>query len=199
MSLGYNKENVKIHLPLAILFLFVFLGATEPEENAPEENLFEAKILEKVLALEASISNLSHKINEIDKRLTKLEKAPPPQQIPQKAQEPASPIIKPLLEEKIKSPSVDLDIGHGFRGINVHYESSFSDTLFTGEIENNTGDREFVHFHVEAYDDKGKIVGKGGFQFIRLTMGSREHFELVIRGLNAKDIARYSITCVRGF
>lgn len=199
MSSGYNKKTPKIqYLPLAVLCLSVFLGATEPEENVLEDTRFGAKILEKVMALEASLSNLSRKVDEMEKRLSKLEKAPPPQEIFRKAQESENPIVKPL-DEKIKSPAMDIDIGHGFRGINVSYESSFSDTVFTGEIENNTGDRESVHFHVEAYDKEGKVIGKGGFHFMRIAMGERKSLELVIRGLNAKEIARYSITCTRGF
>lgn len=198
--MGYNEDSEIQYLPLAILCLsvFIFPGAAKYEEELPEESLFSAKILEKVTAIEGRLNELTLKVEGMEKRLSRLEKGLS-QEVSQPNPIPKRPASKPF-DEYIKSPAKDIEIGYGFQGIQVVYESSFGDTLFTGKIRNNTGgDRDILFFEIRAYDEKGELIGQGGFQILHIDKNTNEDFKVTMRGLKARQIARYTITCTRGF
>jgi hypothetical protein len=175
-----DKSQIRWNLPLGILYLFLFLsflGANDPQE----------KILEKIMALEDAFRNLSLKIDDLEKRVSQLEKG-----LPKKAEKAEKPREMPYAQDV-------LDMGQGFFALEVGFRGSLNDTIFTGEIENSsTKNYQFMVFNLEVYNEKGEVIGATSSYVMDIPMGSRKPFEVTIYGVNVKDVARYSIKYAKG-
>ena len=171
-----DKSQIRWNLPLGILYLFLFLGANDPQE----------KVLEKLMALEDAFRNLYLKIDDLEKRVSQLEKG-----LPKKAEK-ATP-------REIPSAQGAVDMGQGFFAVEVNFRGSLNDTIFTGEIENSsTKNYQFMVFNLEVYNEKGEVIGATSSYVMDIPMGSRKPFEVTIYGVNVKDVARYSIKYAKG-
>jgi hypothetical protein len=170
-------NETKWNLPLAFLYLFLFLGASDPQ----------AVIMEKLTALEETLHEMALKLEGLEKRVTALEKGAG-----------QAPKTTKALTTPSKRPGF-VDIGQGLTIVNLIYKPVLNDTVFTGELENGSSkDLQFVLFNVEVLDSKGKVLGTNAAYVMDVPMGARQPFEVTIYGVNAKDINRYIIKYVKG-
>ncbi|MEE9584688.1 MAG: FxLYD domain-containing protein, partial [Candidatus Brocadiales bacterium] len=92
------------------------------------------------------------------------------------------------------------DIGQGFYVINLDYKGIVENTIFTGELENSGArDYQFVLIEVEAYDEKGRVLGDNALNITGMPMGTTKPFKITIYGVNARDVAGYDVRFVKGF
>lgn len=172
------KPETRWNVPLAFLYLFLFLGANDPQ----------AIILEKLTALEETLHEMALKLEGLEKRLTALEKGTA--QTPKSTKVPSS--------ASPKKPGF-VDIGQGLSIVNLTYKPVLNDTVFTGELENGSSkDYQFVLFNVEVLDAKGRVLGANAAYVMDIPMGARQSFEVTIYGVGVKDINRYIIKYVKG-
>lgn len=171
------KSETRWNIPLAFLYLFMFLGASDPQ----------AVIMEKITALEESLHEALSKLESLEKRVTALEKGTP--QAPKTTKAPSTAPKRPR----------SVDIGQGLTIVNLVYKPVLNDTIFTGELENSSArDYQFVLFNVEVLDAKGKVLGESPAYVMDIPIGARKSFEVTIYGVNAKDINRYIIKYIKG-
>lgn len=188
MCIGHkdtNNTSWKFSLPMVTLYLFLLLGSLGA--NDPQ-----ARILEKMVALEETLRELMAELESLDKRVKALEEGMP---IPSEAQKAAEP-QKDIIKDKKKV----IDIGQGFYVLNLDYEGIVENTIFTGELENSsTKDYQFVLINVEAYDEKGNVLGKDVLNVTDMPAGSTKPFKVTIYGVNVRDVASYNVKFVKGF
>ena len=171
------RPETRWNVPLAFLYLFLFLGANDPQ----------VIILEKLTALEETLHEMALKLEGMERRLTALEKGTT--QPPKTTKAPSTPLKKPGF----------VDIGQGLTVVNLVYKPVLNDTVFTGELENGSSkDYQFVLFNVEVLDAKGRVLGANAAYVMDIPMGARQSFEVTIYGVSAKDINRYIIKYVKG-
>ena len=171
------RPETRWNVPLAFLYLFLFLGANDPQ----------VIILEKLTALEETLHEMALKLEGMERRLTALEKGTT--QPPKTTKAPSTPLKKPGL----------VDIGQGLTVVNLVYKPVLNDTVFTGELENGSSkDYQFVLFNVEVLDAKGRVLGANAAYVMDIPMGARQSFEVTIYGVSVKDINRYIIKYVKG-
>lgn len=184
---GYNdtaNAGWKFNPSLAVLYIFLLLGSLGANDS-------QARILEKMIALEETLRELMGKVEDLNRRVTALEKGLPAQGVPQ----PPKP-SKSIPKDKKKV----IDIGRGFYVLNIDYEGIIENTVFTGELENSgPRDYQFVLISVEVYDAKGNMLGKEVLNVTGVPAGSTRPFKVTIYGVNVKDVASYSIKFVKGF
>ncbi|HHT9120409.1 MAG TPA: FxLYD domain-containing protein [Candidatus Hypogeohydataceae bacterium YC41] len=173
------KYETRWNIPLAFLYLFLFLGASDPQ----------AIIMEKLTALEETLHELAQRLERLEKRVTNLEKGTTAQSPkPSKAPSPTP-----------KKMPTTIDLGGGLSVVNLNFKPAFNDTVFTGELENGSSrDFQFVLFNVDVLDSSGKVLGTSPAYVMDIPMGSSRPFEVTIYGVNAKDIGRYVIKYVKG-
>lgn len=158
-------------------------------------------VSEKLNSLEIAVSNLTIRIDALEKRLAAIEKtlikAP-------KAEE-KTPAKETKAEPKPKEaapvgPGDFVSIGGGFLLVNVNYKASLGDTIFSGEIENQSiKGYKTVIFNIKVFDEKGTVLGSHDFYVQELGRGAKVPFEVTIFGVNTKSIARYAVKFDRGF
>ncbi|MFN3467244.1 MAG: FxLYD domain-containing protein [Candidatus Brocadiales bacterium] len=172
------KPETRWNVPLAFLYLFLLLGANDPQ----------AIVLEKLMALEETLHEMALKLDGLEKRVTALEKGTT--QAPKATKTPS---MAP------RRATGSVDIGQGLTIVNLTYKPVLGDTVFTGELENGSSrDYQFVLFNVEVLDTKGKVLGANAAYVMEIPMGARQPFEVTIYGVSAKDISRYIIKYVKG-
>lgn len=192
MCIGNKDTNCagwRFNLPLAALYIFLLLGSLD-SLGADDT---QARIMEKVIALEQTLQELMEKIAGLDRRITALEKGVPTlREAPR-----ATPPQESAAEKKAKKL---IDIGQGFYVINLDYEGVVENTVFTGELENSgTKDYQFVLLKVEVYDGKGKLLGDNVLNIDGMLVGTTKPFKITIYGVNVRDVANYEIKFVKGF
>ncbi|MFQ5956326.1 MAG: FxLYD domain-containing protein [Candidatus Brocadiales bacterium] len=189
MCIGHkdtDSSGWKFSLPMVTLYLFLLLGSLGANDS-------QARILEKMIALEETLQELMVKINGLDRRITALEKGMPPTR-PEKPM--AAKPRKGIKKDKKKV----IDIGQGFYVLNLDFEGIVENTIFTGELENSgSRDYQFALISVEAYDEKGNVLGKEVLNVTGMPAGSTKPFKVTIYGVNVKDVASYNIKFVKGF
>ncbi len=171
------KPEIRWNVPLAFLYLFLFLGANDPQ----------AIIMEKLTALEETLHEMVLKLEGLEKRVAALEKG-----VAQTQKTTRTP------QATTKKPGF-VDIGQGLMVVNLVYKPVLNDTVFTGELENGSSrDYQFVLFNVEVLDSKGRVLGANAAYVMDIPMGARKPFEVTIYGVNAKDVSRYIIRYEQG-
>jgi hypothetical protein len=144
--------------------------------------------MEKLVALEENLWQLSKKLEGLEKRVTTLEKGTAPAPKPSKA-----PPVTP------RKPPSFIELGEGLSVANLTFKPAFGDTVFKGEIQNGSSrDFQFVLFNVEVLDSKDKVIGSSSAYVMDLPVGASRPFEVTIYGVNANDISRYIIKYVKG-
>lgn len=159
-------------------------------------------VLEKLNLLEITISNLTIRIDALEKRLAAIEKT-----LIRAPKTEAKELVKEVKPEpkpkEVVSPAGSEDfvsIGGGFLLGNVNYKASLGDTIFSGEIENqSTKDYKTVIFNIKVFDEKGTVLGGSDFYVQELYKWAKVPFTATIFGVNTKSIARYEIKFDRGF
>lgn len=188
----------KTLLLTVIVLVLVVPWADSPWRTSPF-SAYADDVLEKLNSIEIAISNLAKKIDDLEKRLAAIEKelikAP-------KTNAPAKkPRIKPRPKETTPlGPEDFVSIGGGFQLGNLSYKSSLGDTIFSGEIENQSlKSYKTVIFNIKVFDKKETILGGSDFYLQELYMGAKVPFEVTIFGVKKDLIAGYEINFVKGF
>ncbi len=191
MCIGHgDTDNTgwRFNLPMVALYLFLLLGLL----GSLGANGSEARIMEKMIALEETLQELMAKIEDIDRRVTALERG-------LSARREAPRVVKPRKGTTKKGKKL-IDIGQGFYVTNLDYEGIVENTIFTGELENSGArDYQFVLIEVEAYDEKGRVLGDNVLNITGMPMGTTKPFKITIYGVNARDVAGYDVQFVKGF
>ena len=158
-------------------------------------------VLEKLNSLEIAVSNLTIRIDALEKRLAAIEKT----LIKSPKTEAKEPVKETKAEPKPKKaapagPEDFVSIGGGFLLENVNYKASLGDTIFSGEIENQSiKGYKTVIFNIKVFDEKGNVLGSHDFYVQELERGAKVPFEVTLFGVNTKSIARYAVKFDRGF
>lgn len=184
----------KILLPIGIALVLASPYSTHADD-----------VSEKLNSLEITISNLTIRIDALEKRLAAIEKTlikstSGGQKV--EAKEPAKELrVEPKPKEIAPlGPEDFISISGGFLLWSVNYKASLGDTIFSGEIENQSiKSYKTVIFNIKVFDEKGTVLGGHDFYVQELDRGAKVPFEVTIFGVNMKSIARYEIKFDRGF
>lgn len=188
MCIGHKDTNStgwKFNMPIIALYLFLLLGSLGANDS-------QARIMEKIIALEETLHELMAKIDSLDKRVTALEKGLPVSREVPRAAEPKKGITKD--KKRV------IGIGQGFYVHSLDYKGIVENTVFTGELENSgSRDYQFVLINVEVYDEKGNVLGNNVLNITDMPAGSTKPFKITIYGVNVRDVASYNVKFVKGF
>jgi hypothetical protein len=168
-------KRIMIFIIFCFIPSFFFMGASNPQP-----------VLEKLDSLEKAISGLSFRILALEKRFISLEE-------------------KMFLEgtklEKLPGnipESFELS-GDDFSIESVTCESQYNDTVFKGEITNNTNnDFKYTLFKITVYNKKGSVVSSNDFYILNMDRGSTRTFEAKIHGFKKEEFERYAIEFTKG-
>jgi lipopolysaccharide export LptBFGC system permease protein LptF len=154
---------------------FFFLGASDSPQ-----------VLEKLDSLEKAISNLSFRILALEKRIISLE---------EKIFLEATRLEKHpgKIPESFEQPSDNFSIG------NVTCETHYNDTVFKGDVTNNTNkDFRYSLFKITVYDKNGSVVSSNDFYILNIDRGTTRAFEATIHSVKKEEFERYEITFTKG-
>lgn len=181
------------------IVLVLVVSLTDLPWRTSSFSVYADDVLEKLNSIEIAILKLTQKIDALEKRLAAIEnvllKAP-------KAKAPAKKSkAKPRPEEATPiGPEAFVSIGGGFLLGNFTYKASLGDTIFSGEIENQSiKSYKTVIFNIKVFNKKETILGGSDFYLQGLYMGAMVPFEVTIFGVGVKSIAGYEINFVKGF
>jgi hypothetical protein len=178
----------------------------EELEPEPLGDLFAIKLLEKIIELEDALKYLASEVGEMNERLTKkmdnleqrvakLEKAPPGYASGSGSGKSSAPKAPPKKRFEVG----DVYLGSGFHGHTVIYETTDEGTKFSGEIKNNSSaPAEKVEFEIVAYDENDKVIGVKAFKIEDLEVGESMPFDVLVKGPQAHWIVRHEIAFLRG-
>jgi hypothetical protein len=196
---------------------FEAAGAEEPStEKPPSEevkledlkpeplgDMFGIKLLEKIIELEDAFKYLAKEVGQINEKLTKrmdeleekltnLEKAPPVS-----ASATGEPYTPPPPPQK-RFEVGDLHLGSGFTAYKLAYETTEKGTTFTGEIKNgSSAPVEWVEFEITVFDEDNKLIGAKRFRVTNLHVGESTPFDETVKGPEAHWIKKYEIQFLR--
>lgn len=154
-------------------------------------------VLEKLNSIEIAITNLTKKIDALETKLAAIEKA-----LIKTPKEPDKTIkVEPKTKQAAPAGSDDFaSIGGGFLLGSVNHKASLGDTIFSGEIENQSiKSYKTAIFNIKVLDEKGATLGGSDFYLQELFMGAKVPFEVTVFGVKKESIARYEIKFDRGF
>jgi len=175
------------------------------EDLKPEPlgDMFGIKLLEKIIELEDAFKylakevgqineKLTKRIDELEEKLTNLEKAPP---APVSATgEPYTPPPPPQKRFEVG----ELHLGSGFTAYNLAYETTEKGTAFTGEIKNgSSAPVEWVEFEITVFDEDNKLIGAKRFRVTNLHVGESTPLDETVKGPEAHWIKKYEIQFLR--
>jgi hypothetical protein len=186
------RKGKDITMKKTVLLTVIVLVLTSPFSAHADD------VLDKLNSIEIAISKLAKKIDALEKRLAAIENV---LLVAPKTKAPAKPKAKPRPRDATSiGPEDFVSIGGGFLLGNLRYKASLGDTIFNGEIENQSiKNYKTVIFNIQVFDKKETILGGSDFYLQELYMGAKVPFEVTIFGVNKDLIAGYEINFVRGF
>ncbi|HHT9119134.1 MAG TPA: FxLYD domain-containing protein [Candidatus Hypogeohydataceae bacterium YC41] len=165
-------------------------------------------VIDKLTSLESSLKELTNRVEDIERRLSRVEKnliavrAPSPvaplTSQGEGATEPSSGMTVPPQEppkKRLKSSvPKEKEIADGLKVVDVDYYGTGKNTFFKGEIENNTGDDiVYALFKIEVYGEQGDLLGIESFEVKDIKRAWPKKFTLTIYHVEDDTIADYSI------
>ena len=187
---GKSGTGWRFNLPMVALFMFMLLGSHDGLLTADDS---QARIMEKVIALEETLQELMSQIKDVDRRVTALEKGLPARREGLKAP-------KPRKVPSAKKQKKLIDIGQGFYVTNLEYKGIVENTIFTGKLENSGAkDYQFVLIKMVVYGEKGSLLGDNVLNITDVPTGTTKPFKITIYGVNARDVVDFGIKFVKGF
>jgi len=200
--------QTKYKLSLLILSLSLFLAvrplsavAEPPPTKEAGEGLFERMIIDKITSIESNLKELTQKVENIEKRLSRVERG--------LVARPAGPPLTPLTSQGGATPPApqeppkkrlkdtvpkEKDIGDGLRVINVDYYGAGDNTLFKAEIENSTTDDiANALFKIEVYGEQNNLLGFESWELQDIKRAWPKKFTLLIYKVDPDLIANYTI------
>lgn len=181
-------------------------ASLERLEPVPVDDLFAIKLLEKMIELEDAFKFLAREVGEmserltirmeeIDERVTKLEKSPPSQAHGLAGGEPYTP--PPPVQTRFEAGEIYL--GEGFNVKNMVYETTPKGTVFTGQMTNNgSAPREVAEFEIVVFGENDRMIGTKAFKITDFEMGETRPFEVTVKGPKANWITKYDFRYMRG-
>jgi hypothetical protein len=168
-------KKILIFLILCFTPSFFLLGASGSQQ-----------VLEKLDSLEKVISDLSFRILALEKRIISLE-----EKIFLEATR--------LEKHPGKIPESFGQTADNFSIENVTCETHYNDTIFKGDITNNTNkDLRYTLFKITVYGKKGSVVSSNDFYILNIDRGTTRAFEATIHGFKKEEFERYEITFTKG-
>ncbi len=168
-------KRILIFLILCFTPSFFLLGASGSQP-----------VLEKLDSLEKVISNLSFRILALEKRIISLE-----EKIFLEATR--------LEKHPGKIPESFGQTADNFSIENVTCETRYNDTIFKGDITNNTNkDLRYTLFKITIYGKNSSVVSSNDFYILNMDRGTTRTFEAKIHGFKKKEFERYEITFTKG-
>ncbi|MEK7368389.1 MAG: FxLYD domain-containing protein, partial [Planctomycetota bacterium] len=135
---------------------------------------------------------LTKRMDELEEKLTNLEKAPPVS-----ASATGEPYTPPPPPQK-RFEVGDLHLGSGFTAYKLAYETTEKGTTFTGEIKNgSSAPVEWVEFEITVFDEDNKLIGAKRFRVTNLHVGESTPFDETVKGPEAHWIKKYEIQFLR--
>ena len=216
---GLPPTGYKLYL--LFLCLFLSLGAGEsvidqptsvfnqPKVDSPAtdgEGLFERMIIDKIISIESNLKELTQKVENIEKRLSRVERglvarpAGPPLTSQGGASVSGGPPIPQEPPKKRLKDTVpkEKDIGDGLRVINVDYYGAGDNTLFKAEIENSTTDDiANALFKIEVYGEQNNLLGFESWELQDIKRAWPKKFTLLIYKVDPDLIANYTVKRLR--
>ena len=168
-------KRILIFLILCFMPSFFLLGASDSQP-----------VLEKLDSLEKVISDLSFRILALEKRIISLE---------EKIFLEATRLDKqPGMIPEGFEPSAD-----NFSIESVTCETHYNDTIFKGDITNNSNkDFRYTLFKITVYSKSGSVVSSNDFYILNMDRGTTRAFEATIHGFKKEEFERYEITFTKG-
>ncbi len=168
-------KRILIFIIFCFIPSFFFMGASNPQP-----------VLEKLDSLEKAISDLSFRILALEKRFISLEER--------------------MFLEVSKLEKLPGDIPENFEQSvddfsieSVTYESQYNDTIFKGEITNNTNnDFKYSLFKITVYNKSGSVVSSNDFYILNMDRGSTRKFEAKIHEFKKEEFESYAIKFTKG-
>ena len=168
-------KRILIFLILCFTPSLFLLGASNSQQ-----------ILEKLDSLEKVISDLSFRILALEKRIISLEEK--------------------IFLEAIRTPKQPGKIPESFEQAadnfsieNVTCETHYNDTVFKGNVTNNTNkDFRYSLFKITVYGKNGSVVSSNDFYILNIDMGTTRAFEATIHGFKKEEFERYEIEFTKG-
>ena len=168
-------KRILIFLILCFTPSFILLGASDSQQ-----------VLEKLDSLEKVISDLSFRILALEKRIISLEEK--------------------IFLEAIRTPKQPGKIPESFEQAadnfsieNVTCETHYNDTVFKGNVTNNTNkDFRYTLFKITVYGKNGSVVSSNDFYILNIDMGTTRAFEATIHGFKKEEFERYEIEFTKG-
>ena len=168
-------KKILIFLILCFTPSFFLLGASDSQH-----------VLEKLDSLEKVISDLSFRILALEKRIISLE-----EKIFLEATR--------LEKHPGKIPEGFGQTANNFSIESVTCETQYNDTIFKGEITNNTNnDFKYSLFKITVYNKNGSVVSSNDFYILNMDRGSTRTFEAKIHGFKKEEFERYAIEFTKG-
>jgi len=168
-------KRILIFLILCFTPSFILLGASDSQQ-----------VLEKLDSLEKVISDLSFRILALEKRIISLE---------EKIFLEATRLEKQPgnIPESFEQTADNISIG------NVTCETHYNDTIFKGDVTNNTNkDFRYTLFKITVYGKNGSVVSSNDFYILNMDRGTTRTFEATIHGFKKEEFERYEITFIKG-
>ena len=168
-------KRILIFLIFCFMPSFFFMGASNPQP-----------VLEKLDSLEKAISDLSFRILALEKRFISLE-------------EKMFMEATKLEKQPGNIPESFEQSGDDFSIESVTCETQYYDTIFKGEITNNTNsDFRYSLFKITVYNKNGSTVSSNDFYILNMDRGSTRAFEAKVHGVKKEEFERYAIEFIKG-
>jgi len=168
-------KRILIFLILCFTPSFFLLGASDSQP-----------VLEKLDSLERVISGLSFRILALEKRIISLEEKI---------------FLEATRRDKHpgKIPESFGQTDDNFSIESVTCETRYNDTIFKGDVTNNTNkDFRYSLFKITVYGKSGSVVSSNDFYILNMDRGTTRSFEATIHGFKKEEFERYEITFTKG-
>lgn len=158
-------------------------------------------IIDKITSIESSLKELTQKVENIEKRLSRVERG--------LVARPAGPPLTPLTSQGGATPPLpqeppkkrlkdtvpkEKDIEDGLRVINVDYYGAGDNTLFKAEIENSTSyDIANALFKIEVYGEQNNLLGFESWELQDILRAWPKKFTILIYKVDPDLIANYTV------
>ncbi|MDR4504590.1 MAG: hypothetical protein MRK01_07345 [Candidatus Scalindua sp.] len=178
---------MKKTFPLLMLIFCTFhpslvFGAQEPTQ-----------ILDKLDALEKTISDLSFRIFALEKRLISFEE----KLLFKEKHSMDYPMSTESQDRKIPDSFEEPESNFSF--LNITYNDHYNDVIFKGDVINKSKKSyRYTLFKISVYNEKGTVMSSNDFYILNLDEGTRRSFEVKLHGIKSRDFADYTIEFNKG-
>ncbi|MCP5004105.1 MAG: hypothetical protein GY941_09205 [Planctomycetes bacterium] len=152
-----------------------------------------SQVLDKLDSIEKTISDLSFRIFALEKRILSFEenflfKEKPHADHYMKS----DPRTGGITEDSEPPPG-------NFSFLNVTYTNNYNDTVFKGEVTNQSNKSyRYALFKICVFNDKGTVLSSNDFYILNLDRGTQRSFEAKLHGIKIHEFVDYAIEFNKG-